>query len=105
LLLGGTWLLPHMRKLCSHKVSNIIALRGNKVVPWGQFTSLYKNNYEMIMIVKRFGTYVFFLGIIMSSRKKSLSCLREKLKPFFLKGTIMSSEKKSSFFPINMVAP
>jgi hypothetical protein len=68
-----------------------------------QITSLYKNKCEMIMIIKRFETFVstgnlglsskevhcssrkliFPWGIIMSLWKRSLSCFGEQLKLFF----------------------
>jgi len=67
----------------------------------------------MVVIAKIFQTYVFsrnlglylgkvhysmrnffFWGIIISLKRRSLSCLREQLKPFFPWGTVMSLGKK-----------
>jgi hypothetical protein len=41
----------------------------------------------------------------MSPRRRSLSCPREKLEPFFPKRTIMFLKKRSFFSFENMVAP
>lgn len=53
----------------------------------------------MIVIAKRFKTYVF-LGVIMFPGRKSLSCPNEQLKPFFLKEQ-SCSQRESFFSPQN----